>query len=146
MKFINSVLCYTHLHSCCCALQVPFLGSRKRDEKGKLGAYQWLTYAQARATCPSLSATRLTYPPPVAHIRTGTCHLPCRMTSYRPKCSWLLQRSHLHQSRQASETHCISRQACGRRRAFSPAHTGVVLSILLLPCHDACRQVTCAPP
>ncbi|KAF5825519.1 hypothetical protein DUNSADRAFT_9041, partial [Dunaliella salina] len=25
---------------------VPFLGSRKRDEKGKLGPYTWMTYAQ----------------------------------------------------------------------------------------------------
>lgn len=27
--------------------QVPFLGSRKRDDKGKLGSYTWMTYAQA---------------------------------------------------------------------------------------------------
>lgn len=31
--------------------QVPFLGMRKRDEKGRLGAYQWMTYAQARRAC-----------------------------------------------------------------------------------------------
>lgn len=28
--------------------QVPFLGTRKRDEKGKLGPYTWMTYAQVR--------------------------------------------------------------------------------------------------
>jgi hypothetical protein len=28
--------------------QVPFLGTRKKDEKGKLGAYTWMTYLQAR--------------------------------------------------------------------------------------------------
>lgn len=26
--------------------QVPFLGSRKRDDKGQLGPYTWMTYAQ----------------------------------------------------------------------------------------------------
>jgi hypothetical protein len=29
-----------------CPTQMPYLGMRKRDDKGKLGAYQWMTYAQ----------------------------------------------------------------------------------------------------
>jgi len=37
---------YTNTHKCVLTFQVPYLGMRRRDEKGKLGPYTWMTYAQ----------------------------------------------------------------------------------------------------
>lgn len=35
-----------HTHAHAPAVQMPYLGWRKRDDKGRLGAYTWMTYAQ----------------------------------------------------------------------------------------------------
>ncbi len=45
-----------------CAAQMPFLGTRKRDDKGKLGPYTWMTYAQVGRSPAALPSSRPVWP------------------------------------------------------------------------------------